>query len=153
MQKPSAAIKRDRRFINVFPLIMSILCFFIIKCVITNKNLLNRDVGLGICSTLIGVWATCLGFMITAVSILLALNSNKYIEMLKKTGHYKTILISFMSCCFHILIAMSAMVVLTIIQKWTIVIFALLCTFTIDVITIMGICLFFLLIIILKVNE
>ena len=153
MQNPSSAIKKDRIFINIFPLIISVICFLIIENLVGNKKILDSDVGLGICNTLIGVWATCLGFMITAVSILLALNSNKYIDMLKKTGHYKTILISFLSCCFHILIAMSVMIVLTIIQKWTRDIFALMCASIIDVIIIMGICLIFLLVIIMKVND
>lgn len=151
MQKSSAIVNRDRRFINIFPIIISIICFFIIKYTI--KNPLNSNIGLGICNTLIGVWATCLGFLITAVSILLALNDNEYIYMLKQTGHYKTILISFMSCCFHILFTMSVMIVLTMMQKWSITIFALLCAFTVDVIIIMGICLIFLLIIILRVNN
>jgi hypothetical protein len=153
MQELSAAIKRDRIFVNIFPILMAVVIFFIIKICIKATMIPNQSVGMGICNTLISVWATCLGFMITAVSILLTLNNGKYIDMLKKTGHYKTILISFVSCCFHILIALGIMIVLSILQRWTIGIFALLCASTIDILIIMGICLCFLLVIILKVND
>ena len=153
MQEPSAAVKRDRRFINLFPIIAALVCFAVIFCLINAANLPEKSVGLAICNTLISVWATCLGFMITAVSILLTLNGSKYIEMLKETGHYKTILLSFVGCCFHILAALGIMIVLSILQSWSKLIFAILCATTLDILNVMGICLVFLLTIILKVNE
>ena len=50
---------------------------------------------------MIGVWATLLGFLLTATSILLTMGGKKFIEFIKDTGDYKTILISFViSCAF-----------------------------------------------------
>ena len=152
-KKPSAAVKRDRVFINVFPLIIAIVLFSVILVLVKENKLINVDKGMSICNTMVGVWTTCLGFMITAVSVLLALNSSDYIEMLKKTGHYKTILICFVSCCLHILVILSIMVAITITQIWTVLIFAIICATTIDALLIIGICLWFLLTIVIKIND
>lgn len=151
--KESAAIKRDRIIINVVPTIIAIILFGIILHEIKDEQLPKATVGLSISSMMIGVWATCLGFMITAVSILLALNGSNYIEMLKKTGHYKTILISFMSCCIHLLVALIIEIVITFLHKWSICTFAIVCASTMDVLIIIGLCLYFLWVIIVRIND
>ena len=46
MQNPSSAIKKDRIFINIFPLIISVICFLIIENLVGNKKILGSDVGL-----------------------------------------------------------------------------------------------------------
>lgn len=51
-------------------------------------------------SLLIGVWATILGFLITAVSILLSVKDSKYIIALKNSGHFKTLLKIFVFTCY-----------------------------------------------------
>lgn len=149
----SSAVKRDRRFINFIPIIVALVLFWVLIYQLPDKKLIDASVGLGICNTMIGAWATCLGFMITAVSILLTLGNSKYIEMLKRTGHFKTVLISFTSCCVHILISLAILIALVLRQKWSVVIFALLCASTADVLLIMGICLYFLLVIIVKLGN
>ena len=53
---------------------------------------------------IIGVWATLLGFIITTVSILLTFTGSKLTEEIKATGHYKTILFSYLLTCFELLI-------------------------------------------------
>ena len=151
--RTSAVIKRDRVIINILPIIIAVILFVVILSIVKDEQLPKASIGLSISSTMIGVWATCLGFMITAVSILLALNGSNYIGILKKTGHYKTILICFMSCCFHILIALIIAIVVTFLQKWTVTIFAIVCASTIDVVLIMGVCLYFLWVIVVKIDD
>ncbi len=150
---PSAAVKRDRIGINGIPIVIAVLVFLLILFCVKDEQLMGESQGLNISASLIAVWATCLGFMITAVSILLALNTNDYIEMLKRTGHYKTILICFVSCCFHIWLALAMVILFTIVQHWSVLVFAFLCASTIDVLLIMVICLYFLLAIVIKTNN
>lgn len=149
----SSAVKNDRRIINFIPIIAALVLFLVLIYKLPDKKLIDASVGFGICNTMIGAWATCLGFMITAVSILLMLGNSKYIEMLKRSGHFKTVLISFTSCCVHILISLAILIALVLRQKWSVEIFALLCASTVDVLLIMGICLYFLFVIIIKLSN
>ena len=151
--KPSAAVRRDRIGINIIPIVIAIVTFAIVRSNHVFSQNICSDAGISLCSTMMGVWATCLGFLITAVSILLALNNGTYIEMLRKTGHFQTILISFVSCCVHTLVALAIVIIITFMQVWSHLIFAILCASTVDVMIMMGICLYFLLVIVIKVNE
>lgn len=51
-------------------------------------------------STMIGVWATILGFLITAVSILLTVKETKFIVALKSAGHFKNLLKTYIHTCY-----------------------------------------------------
>lgn len=48
--------------------------------------------GKEIAKTLVGVWATLLGFMITSVSILVTLGGNEYVLAFRKSQHYHTVM-------------------------------------------------------------
>ena len=148
--KSSAAIKRDRVILNIVPIVIGCILLKVVLSVCSDSQLPDPAKGLSISSTLISVWATCLGFMITAVSILLALDSSKYIEMLKATGHYKTILICLMICCSHVLVAFIIALVITFVQEWSVLTFAVMCASTIDVLTTMLFSLYFLWKIVIK---
>lgn len=150
--EPSAVIKRDRIIINIVPIIIAIILLIIICSTVSDDVLIDFSIGVSLCGTMSCVFSTCLGFMITAVSVLMALGKNKYIEILKETGHYKTILVSFLSCCFHTLLALGITVLIMLAQIWSIFAFALLCVSALDVLIIVGISLYFLTCIIVKTS-
>ena len=79
----SSAIKKDRILLNISPIIIGIAIGIVLCCILSDSQILEKTKGLGLCNTMITVWATCLGFMITAVSILLAINNrNNYLIFL-----------------------------------------------------------------------
>lgn len=55
----------------------------------------------------VGVWATLLGFIITAASILITFNGSKLTEEIKDTGHFKTVLFVYMLTCIELLISLT----------------------------------------------
>lgn len=77
----SRAIKKDRIVINCVPIVISVIAFFCIERQLKVGTLMNEQDGLSLIETMIGVWGTLLGFMITAASILLAFNDGSIIKM------------------------------------------------------------------------
>ena len=77
--------------IAVIPIVISIIFSLLIPVNVTAESFFAS------LQVIIGVWATLLGFIITTVSI-------KLTEEIKATGHYKTILFSYLLTCFELLI-------------------------------------------------
>ncbi len=106
--------KFDRVIITIIsigiPLILA--CLLIRRLDNLNYNYADFN-GIEIVKTLLGVWSTLLGFMITAVSILLSVNENNYIVAFRSSGHYHTIIYAHGLTC---LILFSATVFSTIIM-------------------------------------
>lgn len=65
---------------------------------------IDKDAFLEAEKMMVSVWGTLLGFIITAVSILMAFTGSRLTEEIKKTGHYKTILFCYVYTCFVLLI-------------------------------------------------
>ena len=51
--------------------------------------------GIEVSKTLLGTWATLLGFIVTAESILITMGGKEYIEAFKESRHYKTVLLTY----------------------------------------------------------
>ncbi|QRV22083.1 hypothetical protein I6K70_09840 [Lacrimispora saccharolytica] len=51
-----------------------------------------------------------MGFIITVVSILVAFTGSKLTEEIKRTGHFKTVLYTYILTCFTLLIAISVFI-------------------------------------------
>ena len=84
--------------IAVIPIVISIIFSLLIPVNVTAESFFAS------LQVIIGVWATLLGFIITTVSILLTFTGSKLTEEIKATGHYKTILFSYLLTCFELLI-------------------------------------------------
>lgn len=79
-------------------------------------------------SDILSIWATILGFLITAMSILLTVKNTKYIKALKKAGHFQTLLKVYTESCFIISILILYIFILKIMVPqvyyfWHVVIF------------------------------
>lgn len=66
-------------------------------------------------STLMGIWATIVGFLITAVSILVTIKDTKYITALKTSGHFNELLKVFLETCYLIAFLLCVMFIIAII--------------------------------------
>ena len=76
-------------------------------------------------STLISILATILGFLITAVSILLTVKETKYIVALKNNGKYAQLLNSFIQTCYFITINTILLLILTLAGNELIILWSL----------------------------
>ena len=152
--KVSHAVKFDRTIIIVLPLAVSVISYFVIHYFCLKYNFIIDSIeGLDNFKTMLGIWGTLLGFLITAISILLALGEGKFINMLKSTGHFKTILLSYIICCIHLLVAVILAVICVFCKIWNMNFFAILCAASIDTMLMVAICLFFLFALVLRVND
>lgn len=143
---------RDRLFINLVPIFVSVVLFFVIKQKTNVFELMSSGDWFGILETMLSLWGTLLGFMITAISILLAFNDGKVIKMLKDTGHYRTILMCYASCCIHLLTAVVFACTCIFARFMGKVLFSVLCSIALDTLLMIVLCLYFLFVIILKQN-
>ena len=152
--KVSRAVKLDRAMIFVFPLAVSVISYFVIDNLCTKFSFVIDSIeGLDNFKTMLSIWGTLLGFLITAISILMAFGEGKFINILKSTGHFKTILLSYIICCLHLLVAVILAVVCVFCKIWNMNLFAILCAVSIDTILMVAICLFFLFTLVLRVND
>jgi len=68
-----------------------ILWITLSSCKVDINNCITEATAISLFSSLIGTWGALLGFIITALSILLGIKENEFIKALKETDHYKNI--------------------------------------------------------------
>lgn len=150
----SKAIKIDRVIIISLPIIIGIISFFLTKHYSNiNSFTVTCADGFENCKMMVGIWGTLLGFLITAVSILLTLGENRFVKMLKDSNHYETILFAYVITCIHLLISIVISVAWIFMKIWSSNVFYALVALSVDTMLLVGICLYFLFSLILKVNS
>lgn len=87
--------------ILISAMVLLVICVVSFKTCSLDTMLNNYD---KFSSTLIGILATILGFLITADSILLTVKETKYIKALIDSGKYAELLKSFINTCYIITI-------------------------------------------------
>lgn len=92
-----------RGIIVVLPMILAIVFSSNILMYIQ----INANEFYDVLKMIVGVWATLLGFIITAASILITFNGSKLTEEIKDTGHFKTVLFVYMLTCIELLISLT----------------------------------------------
>ena len=153
-RQTSRAVKADRIIIAVLPIGISIAAYFIVRYICKKIGFEISSVdGIEDYQIMLSIWGTLLGFLITAVSILLTIGEGKFLNMLKSTGHYQTILFSYVICCVHLLLVVVLAIVCVFIKIWNMNLFAVLCAAVIDTVFRVGFCLLFLFVIVLKAND
>lgn len=153
--KETRAIKKDKRIISLLPIICGVVTFFVANCFLSKNNtfIISIEDGIDDFKTVLGIWGTLLGFMIAAVAIIITLGNDKFVDLLKDTGHYNTILFSYGLCCVHLFLAVILALVCIFFRIWKMKVFMILCAVSVDIMVIVAICLFFLLGIIGKMNK
>ena len=91
----------DRLIIIVVPIIVSlIICIFLSIHLVKIKYDINQIDQDELMKFLLNTWVTLLGFLITAVSILLTFNGGPKSDIIKNSEHFPTILFSYLYFCF-----------------------------------------------------
>ena len=137
----------DTIVINIFPSIVAI-----IVALLVHFSGMENEKWFNVLEVLIGVFGTILGFMVAVVSVLLAFNDGRMITLIKKTGHYKTILLTYMICCFHLFIALFISLAMVIADAYGEVYYKVECGLFTDSMVIVGVCLLFLYALIKKID-
>nr|WP_307989834.1 hypothetical protein [uncultured Niameybacter sp.] len=148
------AVKYDRYGIFILPCLIGIITYYVTNFAIVKMGLeISPEDIADSYKLIVGIWATLLGFLVTAVSIFLTLGDTGFVSMLKKTGHYKTILLSYVTCCVHLLIAIIVCIFIIFLDISHAILFPLLCAITADAFVMITICLFFLFTLVIRIND
>lgn len=148
------AIRQDRIFIFLCPIIAAIFSYFVFKGLFGKYNIIISSTdGLDDCKLMLDIWGTLLGFLITAVSLFLTIGDEKYMNTLKSSGHFTTVLYSYVICCIHLFFAVIFALTVIFIKIWSMTVFTILCAVVVDTLIIVAICLFFLFCIVINTNK
>lgn len=153
MKTPTKAQKRDRVFLPLFPLSLGLLVILLIAGLCSKGYLVfdEKRIIEGF-TLLVGVWATLLGFLITAISIFLTLGDKETGNRLYENGHMNTILQVYIFSCIHLFVSIIVSLVIIVLEIYCFIIPALLCGFIIDTFVAVFLCLFILFGVIKKVS-
>lgn len=84
-------------FISLF--IPLIITYILISQLDGRKYNYTSFEGVKIAESLLGVWSTLLGFMMTAVSILITLGGNSFLAAFRSSNHYHTVIYTQIVTC------------------------------------------------------
>ena len=73
----------------------AIAAHLIVEKLGTMGYIINSNIWIEITKVLLGIWGTLLGFIITALSIILAIGNSPFLKLLNDSGHMKTIMCSY----------------------------------------------------------
>ncbi len=100
--------------------------------------------GIEVSKTLLGTWATLLGFIVTAESILITMGGKEYIEAFKESRHYKTVLLTYFLTSFDLLSATIFSAVVICMEIWNPILFYMLIYLLISSFLLLFFCILFL---------
>lgn len=100
--------------------------------------------GVEVSKTLLGTWATLLGFIVTAESILITMGGKEYIQAFKESRHYKTVLLTYFSTSFVLLTATIFSIVIICLNIWNTVLFYILSYLILSTFLLLFFCILFL---------
>lgn len=141
----------DRIIITFLPLILGVIGAVIVK------KLFSLDIsvseGLELVKTVFDVWGILLGFVITAISILLTVGENSFINLLITTNHMQNIIYSYVTASLFLFIAIVFALVLLFTQMWSKYVLNVFLAFNIIILVSIAICVYFLFAIVLSMNK
>lgn len=93
----------------------------------------------GVIGTILGIWGTFFGFIITAVSILIAFNGSSITQEIRDSGHYQTVMFLYIVTCAIIFIAILFFLPIYIVNVASVKILAFLIFFMLETMMMLGI--------------
>lgn len=145
---------KDRIFLSLIPLIIAIISFIIINSlIIHNKIEININDGMEDLKVMVSVWITILGFLVTSVSILITISGGNFINIMRESGHFKTIIYVFLLCCIHSFIALIFSLICVFYKFWNITIFSVFCAMVIDTMILVLIAVVFMFFVVMRFND
>lgn len=147
-------MKRDKVIIFTISLIIPIIICCMLKLCPGDFsfNLVNFD-GIDVSKTLLGIWATLLGFIITATSILVTMDGKEYIHAFKYSNHYGTVILTYGLASFDLLAATIFGITVIFVNTWNQVMFYLLVYFILSTLLLLFFCILFLFFMITKSTK
>ena len=137
--------KIDKVIITAVPLILSMAVIILeLKYSSSIGFEIQKMNGLAYINTMLSMWITLLGFLITAASILVALDAGT----LKQTRHYHTVMYSFALSCTVLFISLVIFTPIMFIEVWNKIVLFVLSGCVVSSLTLIGINLYFLFIMI-----
>ncbi len=135
----------DKCFVFFFSICMPIVISKVLSVYLhkINYNIISTK-GVNIIETLVGIWGTLLGFIITAVSILITINGNKHVKAFKASGHYSTVLFTYLITSIMLFAATVFSVVVICFNVWNWLVLNLMAYFLIATFTSLFFSLYFL---------
>lgn len=110
----------------LIPLVMGII-MTIISCFFINKNgiKIDSEKSLAFINTMLGIWATLLGFMITSLSIMVGFKGSERTQIFIESKHYSTILFTYTFTCIELLLCLLIFIPVLLVDKITIFLYSL----------------------------
>lgn len=143
----------DRLIIIFLPIILGVVGTIVIKCLYGKYILIEPEDGLELVKTVFDVWGILLGFIFTAVSILLTIGENSFVNILLETNHMQNIIFSYVISGLLLLISIVFALVLMFVKIWNTFVLYVFIGINIAIIVSIAICVFFLFKIILNMNK
>lgn len=144
-------MKRDKITIFIISFLIPLVICYMLKMYFTKCNYnLNEFDGIDISNTLLGLWGTLLGFIITATSILITMDGKEYIHAVKGSKHYSTVVLTYGFACFDLLAATIFGIIVICINTWNILLSYLLFYFILSTLLLLFFCILFLFFMIIK---
>lgn len=142
----------DRITIIFIPIVVGGLGILFLYRFLPNFRI-SKDLGLEIVKSIFDVWGILLGFIITAVSILLTANKDDLLETLIATNHMQSIIFSYITASAYLFIAIIYALVLLIFQLWGNVLSLIFIALNIIIVLSVGISIYLLFLIMFKMNK
>lgn len=129
----------DRVFYTCIPIVLSVVVSAILYAAwIRNIDIQSLNMQ-NVIGTILGIWGTLFGFVITAVSILIAFNGSKFTQEIRESGHYQTVMFLYIVTCVIIFAAILCFLPIYIINIVSKKILVVLIFFTIETMIMFGI--------------
>jgi hypothetical protein len=97
---------KDRIIVFLLIFILPVvLAYFTAHHIDYTKLMAGEYNGVEVSGTMLGIWGAMLGFMITALSIIMTLGDGNFIKTLRGTTHFKTIMIIMILTCLILFFA------------------------------------------------
>ena len=128
-------IRKNHKYLDIIIVFLLIFVIPIFITVLVERFITNAKVdpttydGVAVSGTMLGVWGAMLGFMITALSIIMTLGDGEFIKIVRGTSNFKTIMIIMISTCIMLFLATAFGAAVVCLNLWRQLCFSLLLYF------------------------
>lgn len=138
----------------ILPIIIGIIITVISFNVIDSKEIkLNSEKTLSFIDTMLGIWATLLGFMITSLSILIGFKGSERTQLFIESKHYSTILYTYIITCIELFLCMVIYIPVILLEMINLLTYSMLIGLLLITAILILLCLMYLLLIIITAFQ
>lgn len=144
----------DRIIIAMAPLLTGMITIAILIYV-TQKNsiVIDSEAGIELIKSIIDIWGVLLGFIITAVSILLTLGENSFINTLIETNHMQSIIFSYVMASIYLFLSLVVAIIVLFVNLWNKTVMIAFISMNVVIAFSMALCIYFLFAVVMKMQQ